>query len=97
MRKIKQHWPRRGAMLKTAFEPLSDEEFRQFVASGVAIPGQQGTSLFVTKWRDGPGLGADAFLESLRAQGSKMVVRKFGSDVNIRVVRSQPSKKGATR
>jgi hypothetical protein len=84
-------------MLKTAFEPLSDEEFREFVASGVAIPGQQGASLFVTKWRDGPGLGADAFLESLHAQGAKLVVRKFGTDVNIRVVRSKPSKKGATR
>jgi hypothetical protein len=91
MKKIKQHYPRRGEMLSTAFEPLSDDEFREFVASGVAIPGQQGPSLFVTKWRDGPGLGADAFLQSLHAQGSTMVVRRFKSDVNIRVVRAKPS------
>jgi hypothetical protein len=90
MKKIKQHYPRRGEMLKTAFQPLSDKDFREFVASGVAIPAQQGATLFVTKWRDGPGLGADAFLESLRAQGSTLVFRKFKADVNIRVVRSQP-------
>ncbi len=97
MKKIKQHYPRRKEMLKTAFEPLSDEEFRQFVASGVAIPGQQGTSLFVTKWRDGPGLGADAFLDSLRAQGSKLMVSRFQSDVNIRVIRNKPPRAGVTR
>lgn len=77
-------------MLKLPFEPLSDDDFRQFVASGAAIPGQQGPSLFVTKWRDGPGVGVEAFLESLHAQGSTMVVRKFRSDVNIRVVRRKP-------
>ncbi|MGA9838858.1 MAG: hypothetical protein WBF81_01250 [Thermoplasmata archaeon] len=91
MKKIKQHYPRRGAMLKTAFQPLSDDEFRAFVATGVAIPGQQGASLFVTKWRDGPGLGADAFLETLRAQGSTLEVRRFESDINIRVIRHQTS------
>jgi len=74
-------------MLKTAFEPLSDEAFRDFVAAGDAIPVRQGTTLIVAKWRDGPGLGADEFLESLHAQGSKLEVRKFQSDVNIRVVR----------
>ncbi len=76
-------------MLKLSFEPLSDVDFRQFVASGAAIPGQQGPSLFVTKWRDGPGLGVEAFLEKLHAQGSTMVVRNFKSDVNIRVVRGE--------
>jgi hypothetical protein len=93
MKKIKQHYPRRGEMLKTAFEPLTDDEFRQFVASGVAIPGQQGSALFVTKWRDGPGLGADAFLDSLRAQGSKLEVRRYKADVNIRVIRAKPAAK----
>ena len=42
-------------MLNTPFEPLLDEEFRQLVAGGSAIPCQQGASLFVSKWRDGPG------------------------------------------
>jgi hypothetical protein len=88
MRKIKQHYPRRGAMLSTAFEPLTDDAFRAFVASGAAIPARQGTALIVTKWRDGPGLGADAFLESLHAEGSTLEVRDFHSDVNIRVVRA---------
>ncbi len=81
-------------MLATPFEPLSDDEFRQLVASGLAIPGQQGTSLFVAKWRDGPGLDAEAFLVALRAQGSKLVVRRFKADVNIRVVRSKQSVAG---
>jgi hypothetical protein len=76
-------------MFKAPFDPLSDDEFRQLVATGAAIPGQQGAALFVTKWRDGPGLGADAFLDALRAQGSTLVARRFKSDVNIRVVRGK--------
>jgi len=88
---IKQSYPRRREMLATPFEPLSDDEFRQLVASGLAIPGQQGTGLFVAKWRDGPGLDVEAFLVALHAQGSKLVVRRFKSDVNIRVVRSKRS------
>lgn len=95
MRKIKQHYPRRGKMLNTAFEPLTDDAFRQYVASGVAIPARQGTALIVTKWRDGPGLGVDAFLESLHAEGSTLEVRNFHSDVNIRVVRSLRPSAGA--
>jgi hypothetical protein len=88
MKKIKQHYPRRREMLSTPFQPLTDDAFRQFVASGVAVPARQGTALIVSKWRDGPGLGADAFLESLHAEGSTLEVRDFHSDVNIRVVRT---------
>jgi hypothetical protein len=95
MKKIRQHYPRRGEMLSTEFQPLSDDAFRQFVASGAAIPGRQGTALIVTKWRDGPGLGADAFLQSLHAEGSTLEVRDFRSDVNIRVVRGLRPSKGA--
>ncbi len=91
MKKIKPSYPRRREMLKASFEPLSDDDFRQFVAAGVAVPGRQGGSLFVSKWRDGPGMDADAFLGILRAQGSTMVVRKFESDVNIRVQRRPDS------
>ena len=74
-------------MLVTSFEPLSDDEFRQLVASGLAIPGRTGSGLFVAKWRDGPGLDPDVFLAGLRAQGSKLEVRRFKGDVNIRIVR----------
>jgi hypothetical protein len=88
MKKIKSHYPRRRAMLDSPFLPLSDDAFRQFVASGAATPGRQGNALIVTKWRDGPGLGVDAFLESLHAEGSTLEVRDFRSDVNIRVVRA---------
>jgi hypothetical protein len=95
MKKLKQHYPRRGKMLKTPFQPLSDDAFRRFVASGAAIPARQGTALIVTKWRDGPGLGADAFLESLRAEGSTLEVRDYHSDVNIRVVRPAHPSAGA--
>jgi hypothetical protein len=87
MKKIRPSYPRRKEMLQTPFEPLSEDEFRKYVASGVAIPGRQGSDLFVSKWRDGPGLDVDAFLAGIRAQGSRMVVRKFHSDVNIRVLR----------
>jgi len=88
MKQIRPRYPRRRAMLKTPFEPLSDEAFRRYVASGAAIPARQGTALIVTKWRDGPGMGADEFLERLHGEGSTLEVRDFHSDVNIRVVRA---------
>ncbi len=91
MKKIKSSYPRRREMLKASFEPLSDDDFRKFVAAGAAVPGRQGGSFFVSKWRDGPGMDAEAFLEGLRAEGSTMMVRKFESDVNIRVSRSSDS------
>ncbi len=97
MKKIKQSYPQRAELLKTPFEPLSDDDFRQLVGSGVAIPAQQGTSLFVAKWRDGLGLDADVFLAAVRAQGSKLEVRRFKTDVNIRVVRSKKSGGGRAR
>jgi hypothetical protein len=84
-------------MLKTSFEPLPDAEFRKLVASGVAKPGQQGTALFVAKWRDGPGLDPEAFLVALRAQGSSLEVRRYRDDVNIRVIRSPPAAPGGKR
>ncbi|HUZ80015.1 MAG TPA: hypothetical protein VMV28_05300 [Thermoplasmata archaeon] len=90
MKTMKQSYPRRKRMLATPFEPLSDDGFRQLVARGLAIPFQQGTGLFVAKWRDGPGLGAEPFLVALRAQGSTLEVRRFHDDVNVRVVRSAP-------
>lgn len=90
MKTMKQSYPRRKGMLATPFEPLSDDGFRQLVARGLAIPSQQGSGLFVAKWRDGPGLGAEPFLVALRAQGSTLEVRRFHDDVNIRVVRSAP-------
>jgi hypothetical protein len=76
-------------MLATKFEPLSDDDFRKYVADGSAVPGGLGTGLFVSKWADGPGTNADAFLAALNKQGSKLIVRRFKSDVNIRVVRSK--------
>ncbi|MGP8078782.1 MAG: hypothetical protein ACLQD8_00605 [Thermoplasmata archaeon] len=95
MKKFKQSYPRRREMLATPFEPLSDGEFRKLVSGGLAIPGQQGSSLFVAKWRDGPGVDAEEFLVALRAQGSRLEVRKFKTDVNIRVVRKAASPHGS--
>ncbi|HTP54946.1 MAG TPA: hypothetical protein VML94_08345 [Thermoplasmata archaeon] len=94
MKKFKQSYPRRGRMLATPFTPLSDEDFRVLVAGGLAVPGQQGASLYVAKWRDGPGVDADVFLKALHAQGSSLEVRTYRSDVNVRVVRTTPSKRG---
>jgi hypothetical protein len=88
MKKIKQAYPRRSAMLATKFEPLSDDDFRKCVADGSAVPGGVGTGLFVAKWRDGPGMSADEFLAALSKQGSKLMIRRYKTDVNIRVVRS---------
>jgi hypothetical protein len=90
MKKIKPHYPRRRELLDTPFAPLSDDAFRGLVASGAAIPARQGTTLLVAKWRDGPGLDADAFLTSLHAEGSTLEAREFGPDVNVRVVRGLP-------
>jgi len=87
VKKIKQSYPRRREMLATPFEPLSDDEFRQLVSSGSAIPSQQGSDLFVAKWRDGPGIDPEEFLAALRSQGSTLVARRFKTDVNIRVIR----------
>ncbi len=87
---MKQSYPRRKGMLATPFEPLPEGGFRQLVARGLAIPSQQGSGLFVAKWRGGPGLGAEPFLVALRAQGSTLEVRRFHDDVNILVVRSAP-------
>lgn len=94
MKTMKPSYPRRGQMLATPFEPLTDGDFLELVSSGRAIPGQQGASLFVAKWRDGPGVDATAFLKALHAQGSSLEVRRYRSDVNIRVVRSGPLKRG---
>lgn len=95
MKKIKQSYPRRGEMLATPFEALSDTDFRQLVGSGLAIPGQQGSSLFVAKWRDGPAVEVETFLKALHAQGSRLEVRRFKADVNVRVIRSGPAKRGS--
>ncbi|MCI4372656.1 MAG: hypothetical protein L3K02_03315, partial [Thermoplasmata archaeon] len=57
------------------------------VTDGLAIPSLEGSVLFVSKWRDGPGMAAEAFLAALRAEGSTLEVRTFRNDVNIRVVR----------
>lgn len=89
MKTIKQSYPRRDEMLATPFEPLSDGDFRELASQGLAIPCQQGSSLFVSKWRDGAGIDPDVFLTAMRAQGSTLVVRKFKKDVNIRVVQPQ--------
>lgn len=75
-------------MLDAPFEPLSDEDFRRFVASGAASPTQKGGALIVTKWQDGPHMGADEFLQRLHAEGSSLEVRDFHADVNIRVIRA---------
>lgn len=89
-------------MLSTPFVPLSDEEFRGLVTGGQAIPCQQGSALFVSKWRDGPGLDPTVFLKAMRAQGSTIEVRRYRQDVHIRVVpptkvappKARPAKSG---
>ncbi|MCI4342533.1 MAG: hypothetical protein L3J92_00235 [Thermoplasmata archaeon] len=91
MRKIRQSFPKRREMLQTPFTPLPDEEFRQLVAGGAAIPGLEGSVLLVSKWRDPPGMDVDAFLVALRKQGSTLEARRFKTDVNIRVVRHTPA------
>jgi len=95
MKKIKLSYPRRDQLLATPFVALSDSDFRQLVSSGLAIPGQQGSSLFVAKWRDGPGVDPEVFLQALHSQGSRLEVRRYRADVNVRVVRSTPPKRGS--
>jgi hypothetical protein len=92
VKKIRPSYPRRAELLRTPFASLSDDEFRRHVAEGSAIPSQLGDVLFVSKWRDGPGMGADAFLAALHAQGATLEARTYQKDVNIRVVRSDPKK-----
>jgi hypothetical protein len=95
VKKIKQSYPRRSKMLATPFSPLSEADFRSLVKDGSAIPSQQGSSLFVSKWRSGPGMETGAFLAAVRAQGSTLEVRRYNSDVNVRVVK--PERKDKTR
>jgi hypothetical protein len=90
MKTFKQSYPRRGQMLKTPFEPLTDDAFRHLVTTGAAVPGHQGSVLFVSKWRDGPGMDVESFLTALRAQGSSLEARTFQTDVNVRVIRKDP-------
>jgi hypothetical protein len=73
-------------MMAAPFVPLSDLDFKGFVASHSAIPIRRGNSLFVAKWIDGPGMDADLFLADLRSTGASLEVRDFKGDVNIRVV-----------
>jgi hypothetical protein len=91
MKKIRPSYPRRREMLAAPFQPLSEEGFLRLVSDGLAIPGQQGGSLIVAKWRDGPGMDPQAFLTALRGQGQSLEVRRFKADVNVRVVRSRPA------
>jgi hypothetical protein len=96
MKKIRSTYPRRRALLTTPFRPLSDDEFRQLVLARQAIPIRRG-GLLVAKWSDGPPLDADEFLVALRAEGSRMEVRKFKSDANVRIIRRMPSRGGPRR
>jgi hypothetical protein len=97
MKQIRQHYPRRGEMLATAFKPLSEEDFRKLVTSGVAFPGHQGTGLWVAKWSDRPGHDIESFLVTLHAQGASLEARTFKSDVNVRVVRKKAMIAGKRR
>jgi hypothetical protein len=76
-------------MLATPFEPLSEDGFLELVSDGLALPGQQGTALIVTKWRGGPGMDPKVFLAALKDQGLGLAVRRFRGDVNVRVVRGK--------
>jgi hypothetical protein len=96
MKTFKQSYPQRREMLATPFVPLSDAEFRQLVLSGQAIPGNNG-SLTVSKWSDHPGLDPEVFLTALRAEGSTLEVRTYGTDTNVRIVRNKPSRGGIRR
>ena len=96
MKTQKQSYPQRRELLSTPFVPLTDATFRELVASGLAIPGNHG-GLTVAKWSDRPGVDADVFLTELHAAGSKLEVRTFGSDTNVRIVPSKPSRGGVRR
>jgi hypothetical protein len=91
VKKIKPSYPQRAEMLRTPFQPMSDDEFRRAVREGSAVPCREGEVLLVSKWRDGPGMGADAFLSALKAQGATLTARTYKTDVNIRVVRAAPT------
>jgi len=86
MKKIKPSYPRRKSLLAAPFVPLDDSGFRELVAAGSAIPCQQGDTLFVAKWRDGPGIDPGAFLAALHDRGLRLESRTYDGDVNIRVV-----------
>jgi hypothetical protein len=88
VKKIKQSYPRRRKMLAVPFGALSDADFRQLVVDGLAIPSRQGNGLFVSKWRTGPGMDTEAFLTAVHDAGSHLEARRFGKDVNVRVVRA---------
>jgi len=87
MKRGRSSSPKRREMLATPFEPLSEDGFLELVANGLAIPGQQGSALIVTKWRSGPGMDPKVFLAGLKSQGHSLEVRRFRGDVNVRVVR----------
>jgi hypothetical protein len=89
MRKIRPSFPRRRELLATPFQPLSEADFLRLVSDGLAIPGQQGGSLIVAKWRDRPGMDPQAFLTALKARGLSLEVRRAREDVNVRVVRGK--------
>jgi hypothetical protein len=91
MKRGKSSSPKRREMLATPFAPLSEAGFLELVASGEAIPGQQGSALIVAKWRDGPGMDPKVFLAALRGQGLGLEVRRFNGDVNVRVIRARQS------
>jgi hypothetical protein len=90
MKKINSTYPRRGAMLSAPFLSLSDDEFLELVSHRLAIPAQQGNSLIVSKWRDGPGMDPGEFLRAMKDQGRSLEVRRFNGDVNVRLVRQKP-------
>jgi hypothetical protein len=90
VKKIKPSYPQRAELLRTPFKPMSDDEFRQAVRDGSAVPCREGDVLIVSKWRDGPGIGADDFLAALKAKGATLMARTYKSDVNIRVLRAAP-------
>jgi hypothetical protein len=89
VKKIKQSYPQRSEMLATPFVPLADGDFEKLVASGDAIPCQDGAALFISKWRDGAGMDPAKFLAALKAQGSTLEVRRYRQDVHVRVVRAK--------
>jgi hypothetical protein len=89
MRKIRQSFPKRGEMLATPFLPLADEDFLQLVSDGLAIPGQRGSSFTVGKWRGGTGMDPKAFLVALKGEGLSLEVRRYKTDVNVRVARNK--------
>ena len=68
MKKFKQSYPRRRSMLATPFVPLSDDQFRELVTLGSAIPGHQGSTLFVPV-EGRHGMETEAFLTASGRRG----------------------------